>query len=106
MAELSPESQATIRELMIEAQGKPKALEGVKSNKRKRRILDRALLKTLKVKHGEKCGECGVNCAVKHELDPDFWAIQEGKQPDYTLETCPKQGHLERYRIKMKKRVK
>lgn len=102
MVELSKESKKTINELMWMKD--QRGLIRKISLKAKRKAESEILLKASKIPHGEKCSRCEVNCEIKHKESVDFWAKREGLEPVYNLETCPKQGELQRHRIKMKKR--
>ena len=101
---ITDETRKRIYGLMLEAKGSK--LKKITSYKRKRHEVSKSVLRSLNIRHGELCGKCNVNCAVKHAEDSDFWAIKDGLEPTYTIETCPKQSDLQRAKIKMKKRVK
>jgi hypothetical protein len=102
MSDMSSESKRTIQDLAMIAE--KNKIRQHQSLKKKRETASDVLLRAQNIKHGEKCKRCSVNCAVKHAESEDFWAVIEGTEPKYTLETCPRQGKLEKDKIKMKKR--
>ena len=106
MVEISDETRRTISELVtVSTESKHR---DIKSHKRRRHAESKSVLGALKIKHGEVCHMCTLDCEVKRKEDPDFWANMTGDgndvpSPIYRLETCPKQGRLERARVKMKR---
>lgn len=103
MVEISDKSKDTLQELILIQKGKG-SKQDIKSRKKIGERESRTLLTAQKIPHGTKCYECGLNCTIKHAESNDFWAIKEGIAPIYTRETCPKQGHLEKYGIDMKRK--
>ena len=101
MVDISIETAHTIQGLAIE--GNRSKVDKHTSLKRKRESEADILLRAQGIKHGEKCKRCSLNCDVKHRESVTFWAVLEGTPPKYTLDTCPRQGHLEKLKVKTKK---
>ena len=68
-----------------------------KRTERKRSSL--SILSAMGIEHRDECGLCLLNCKVKHDentprggsVEPGaFWALDDGRKPQYTFETCPK----------------
>ena len=102
MVEIKDSTIRTIEELALAQRGRQTAL--MKSARRKRVAESQTLLKISSQKFGAKCAECNLDCEVKRKESIGFWANAENSKPVYTIETCPKQGHLERMRIKKHRR--
>jgi hypothetical protein len=76
----------------------------ITSARAKRNRTKETLLKG--IPSGKKCSECNLDCTVNREADVEFWGHEKDGEAQYTRETCPKQGRLEKYKIKKKTRSK
>jgi hypothetical protein len=98
------ETLGKIQDLMVNSQ--KHKISPIVSIKEKRKATSDILLKSQHIKHGKNCNRCNLNCEVKHLESIDFWAIKEGLEHKYTLETCPRQDKLDKVKLKRKRRVK
>jgi len=99
----NPDSTKAVQDMMLLPYAKK--IEKKISITKKRETTSKTLLTAQGIRHGEKCCRCGLNCEVKRKESVEYDRIFN-EDPIYKLETCPKQGKLEKLRIKKKGRKK
>jgi hypothetical protein len=100
----NPDSTKAVQDMMLLPYAKK--IEKKISITKKRETTSKTLLTAQGIRHGEKCCRCGLNCEVKRKESVEYDKIFGNEKAIYKLETCPKQGKLEKLKIKKKGRQK